>query len=68
MKSKKNNVRRIEKWRGYYMEDMQCSSCRFCQGRKRGCKLANCCCDDEKLDAIKNGRIKRKRGAKSWDS
>jgi hypothetical protein len=47
---------------------MDCSLCKYYQGKKRGCKLEKCCCDDEKLDAIKNGRIKRERRLDSWDS
>jgi hypothetical protein len=68
MKTKKDNVRRVNKWCGYYMEDMNCMYCRFFQGRKKGCRLEQCCCEDEKLDAIKHGRIKRARRLKAWDS
>ena len=64
--NKKDNVRNVNKFRDYYMEDMECCHCRHFQGKKRGCKLDKCCCEDEKLDAIANGRIKRKQGAMSW--
>lgn len=65
-KNQDDNVRMVNKFRGYFMEDMQCIHCRFYQG-KRGCKHDKCCCEAEKLDAIINNRIKRKRGAMSWD-
>jgi len=61
-----NATRYINKWRGYYMEDMNCRFCRH-YGGKRGCKFAKCRYDEEKLDAVKNGRIKRNRGAMAWD-
>ena len=67
MKPKKENVRIINKWEGYYMEDMQCRLCKYYRG-KRGCKFEKCLYEDEKLDAIKNGRIKRERRLTSWDS
>ena len=67
MNVNKQNVRNVNKWRGYYMEDMECRHCRFFQGKKRGCKLETCCCDEEKLEAITKGRIKRERREKRWD-
>ena len=48
----------------YHLEDCDCRYCSNYLGKKRGCKLDKCCCEDIKLDAIKNGRIKRKKG---WD-
>jgi len=68
MKPKVSNARNVSKFKGYYAEDCECLYCRFYQGRKRGCKLETCCCDDEKLEAIAAGRIKRKKGSLSWDS
>jgi hypothetical protein len=65
---KKQNVGIVQKFRGYYLEDCECLHCKYYQGRKRGCKLAQCCCDEEKLEAIAADRIKRKRGSVSWDS
>jgi len=65
--NRKNNVRIVNKWRGYYLEDTECRWCLHYQGKKRGCALSSCCCDDEKLDAIANGRIKRERGSMAWD-
>jgi hypothetical protein len=64
---RKPNVRNVNKWRGYYMEDMECRYCKFFQGKKRGCSRDKCCCEDEKLEAMAKGRIKRKRGSMTWD-
>ena len=61
---KKNNTRRYNKFEGYYLEDCNCSVCPNYRGKKKGCKLTKCCCENEKQDAIKSGRIKRKKG---WD-
>ncbi|GHU97537.1 hypothetical protein FACS1894208_12900 [Clostridia bacterium] len=59
------------KWDGYYMEDMACIDCLYYRKkskcRKSGCELAECCCEDEKRDAIAKGRIKRKKGWRKWD-
>ena len=64
---RKDYVRNLNKFEGYFMDDMECRWCKYFQGRKRGCKLDNCCCEDEKLEALAKGRIKRKRGSVSWD-
>jgi len=61
------NTRYVNRWEGYYLDDMECRWCLHYQGRKRGCKLNECCCEDEKREARKHGRIKRKRGSVSWD-
>ena len=65
---KKDNVRNVNRFRGYFLEDCDCQYCKHYQGRKRGCKLDKCCCDEEKLEAIAAGRQKRKRGSVAWDS
>ena len=57
-----NRKKRKSKWKGYFLEDCDCTVCKYYLGKKRGCKLAKCCCEDEKLDALANGRINRKRG------
>jgi hypothetical protein len=64
--NRKDNVRSVNKWNGYYMEDMECRHCKYYQG-KRGCKLESCCCEDEKLEAITKGKIKRERRLSRWD-
>ena len=50
----------------YFMEDMNCKYCLFWQRKskyqKQGCNRAVCVCEEEKLDAVKHGRIKRERG------
>ena len=57
----------INKWNGYYLEDMVCSLCLYYGGKKVGCRLEKCCCEDEKHEAELNGRIRRKRGFSRWD-
>ncbi|MCL2516925.1 MAG: hypothetical protein FWF15_00035 [Oscillospiraceae bacterium] len=65
---RKNNVRSIDKWRGYYLEDCDCSLCKHFAGHKRGCRLEKCICEDEKCDAVTSGRVKRKRRRnRAWD-
>jgi hypothetical protein len=64
---KKDNVKSAGKWHGYYLEDTECRLCRHFRGKRRGCALDSCCCDDEKLDAVAKVRIKRKRGSMKWD-
>ena len=68
MKPKKENVKIVQKFKGYYLDDCECQYCKNYQGRKRGCRLDKCCCDEEKLAAIAGGRINRKRGTMQWDS
>jgi len=68
MKPKKENIRKTLNYKALFLDDCDCRHCKYYQGRKRGCKLENCCCDDEKLEAISAGRHKRKKGAQSWDS
>jgi hypothetical protein len=52
----------------YYEEDCQCIYCLHYGGKKDGCGLADCCCEDIRADAIANGRIKRDRGwNRNWD-
>ena len=67
MTLKKQNERIVNKWHGYYLEDLECQWCLYYISKKRGCSLTSCCCEEEKLDAIKQGRIKRRKGAMEWD-
>jgi len=46
----------------YYEEDCEYRWCLFYQGKKHGCKLEECCCEDIRANAIASGRIKRDRG------
>ena len=55
------NIRKYDRFE-YYQEDTDCLWCLYYQGKKLGCKLEKCCCEDIRADAIANGRIKRKRG------
>lgn len=64
---RKNNVRNLNKWKGKYLEDIDCKHCLYYLGKKHGCKFDFCCCEDEKLDAITKERTKRKRGLMKWD-
>jgi len=61
------NSRCIERFEGYYLDDCNCIYCKNYIGKKRGCKLKKCCCEDEKLNAIAHERIKRKKGSAAWD-
>jgi hypothetical protein len=45
-----------------YFDSENCGVCKYFMGMKRGCKLDKCRFEDEKLDAIKHGKIKGKRG------
>ena len=62
----KDNVRIYNKFE-YYFEDCQCRYCSNYLGKVRGCKLARCCCEDVKIDAIAHGRMERKKGWDKWD-
>ncbi|MDR2903728.1 MAG: hypothetical protein LBU77_04410 [Clostridiales bacterium] len=64
---RKDNVRSVNKWRGYYLEDTECKYCLHYRSKKRGCALDACCCEDEKADALAKGRIKRVKGPMKWD-
>ena len=58
----KDQYKRVYNRFSYYLEDIDCQFCKNWRGQKRGCRLYKCGFDNEKLDAIKHGRIKRKRG------
>ena len=51
----------------YYLEDMNCTHCLYYQGKKQGCVLDICCCEEEKQAAIANSRIKREGRTTRWD-
>jgi len=51
----------------YYAEDTDCRGCLHYQGKKSGCKMKECCCEDIRVDALAHSRIKRDRGwNKPW--
>jgi len=62
-RDKDNTSTRIQnRWQGYFMEDMDCLHCVHWRGKRKGCPFRACAFEAEKLDAIKNGRIKRRGG------
>ena len=62
-KTNRKDNRQHDRFKG----DSDCNNCKFYQGHKRGCKLDKCCFDDEKLNAIAKGKIKRVRRTSRWD-
>ena len=68
MSNKKNsNVRNVNRWTGYYVEDFECTLCLYYPCKKRSCGYDICPYEDERRDAEAHGRIKRKRGFNTWD-
>ena len=67
MKHKNPNVRYVNKWQGYYLEDCICKFYLF-YDKKDGCVLKICCCDTEKHTAEIGGRTKRNRKWSRWDT
>ena len=69
-KSKRKREKYIidNRWHGYYMEDMECQYCLHWKSRKRKCSRPKCAYQEEKANAVNNGRIKRRRGVMKWDS
>jgi len=51
----------------YYIEDTACTHCRYFLGKKRGCTLLKCCCEDITQDALTNGRVKREKGVLNFE-
>ena len=58
-KPKDRNRKFQNRWKGYFLSDIDCKYCINFRGTKRGCALSECDFTDEKLDAIKHRRIKR---------
>jgi len=65
-KNRNRAISRVQKQQNrvtsYYLDDISCHYCINYRGKKRGCILTACDFEEEKLDAIKYGRIKRKCG------
>jgi len=62
-KNRANNISNAQdRFQGYYLDNISCKFCVNYRGKKRGCVLSACAFEEEKLDAIKNGRIKQKVG------
>jgi hypothetical protein len=67
-KKQKHKTTRIHnKWTGYFLEDIECKFCPNYLGKKKGCKYSKCQFDEEKQDAVANGRIKREKRIGRWD-
>ena len=74
MEPKNRNMRMLNKFQ-YYIDDMDCKYCAYWGGKKKGCRfpvkaqkgLPECCCDEEKREALAQRRLKRRRGAMNWD-
>ena len=58
-----SSKKRIDKWEGYYLADIECKNCQHWKGKKRGCSLTGCNFEFEKQDVKKSGRFFRKRGS-----
>ena len=61
MKPKKQNVKNVNKKRGLFPEDSECENCLYYKGKKRGCTLTACSCEDINISAKEKGKINRKR-------
>ena len=64
---KKDNIRAVNRFRGYYVEDINCTLCLHYRNKKTGCGYAVCLYEDERRDAEAHGRIMRKRRFDTWD-
>jgi len=62
-KNRANNISRQQnRFREYYLDEISCKYCVNYRGKRKGCVLSACDFEEEKMDAIKHGRIKRNRG------
>jgi hypothetical protein len=61
-KKKQNTSHRFNKFKGYYIEDLDCQYCLYYKGRKHGCSLDTCCCEAERELALERGWWKREEG------
>ena len=50
----------------YHAEDMDCAYCLYFEEKRRVCPLGECCCEEEKREALMHGRIKRPPRAMLW--
>lgn len=49
--AKTQDTRIINRFKGYTVADCDCKLCLYYGGKKRGCKLDECCCADDKREA-----------------
>ncbi|MCL2853109.1 MAG: hypothetical protein FWE20_08775 [Defluviitaleaceae bacterium] len=47
-----SNTKIYDKFQGYTSDDCQCIYCQHFKGKKQGCSLAECCCAEEKVQAL----------------
>ena len=48
-------TRIYNKFTGYSTADYACEWCLHWRGKKRGCRLEECCCMEERLEAARRG-------------
>ena len=52
------NTRIYNRFKGYSLKDCECQYCLYYGGKRKGCALPQCCCEEERLQALareKNG-------------
>ena len=59
IRAKKGAARVLGKFRGYYLDDIDCKYCPRFRGKVQGCPLAVCEFERERQEAIDHGRVKR---------
>jgi len=65
---KSSNVRNVNRFRGYYADDVSCPLCLHYRNKKIGFGLDVCLYEDERRDGVANGRVSRKHGSDTkWD-
>ena len=50
---KSKNTRIQNKFKWWSVDDCSCRWCLWYKGKKRGCALSECCCAEERAEAIK---------------
>lgn len=50
--AKTQDTRILSRFTGYSVADCDCRLCLFYKGKKRGCALAECCCAEERREAV----------------
>ena len=59
----KNQIFSVYRKFEYHLADTECRHCLYYKGKKQGCTLTACSCEDIKNEAVENGRIKRMKGS-----
>lgn len=47
-----SRINRSGRFTGYTVEDCACKYCLYYQGKKKGCTLEICCCEEERQQAL----------------